>query len=136
MIAVMEPSVTPTPPVPNEDTGPVPLRKEGLPSSALLHLRPNTMPAPAPAVVSVTLPPPAPSPSFNREPVVPKPIPLPPPEPLYVPPIITPSVFETKPGLTRERKKINMKAVVLSSLAFVIVLIIVLYFWGAHLATT
>lgn len=56
----------------------------------------------------------------------------PPPPPVIVPAITTPSVFETKPG--KEKPKSGIRAWVATSTLIVLFIIVVLYFWGAHLA--
>lgn len=139
-------------PVPHEknniDAGPIPLKKEGLPSAALLHVRPASMPAPT---LPPKQPPPVPAPPVFRsapapphEHIAPSQNPLPPPPPIVreippasVPlptPIILPSAFEAKPGKKREQRKGGLKNLIFSAFLIVAALIVALYFWGAHLA--
>jgi len=67
------------------------------------------------------------------------PVPVPPPvvPPVLVPPpvITTSSVFETKPGRSREKKPVPVKSILFSLCFLFLILIVALYFWGAHLST-
>jgi hypothetical protein len=52
---------------------------------------------------------------------------FPPPAPV----ITTPSVFETKPG--KEKQKMSVRVWITTGTIIFLVLIVILYFWGAHL---